>query len=727
MKQVAQTYRTGELTLREVPAPSLQPGGVLVETWFSVVSVGTEGMKVQTARKSLLGKARARPELVRQVLSTLQKEGLLSTYRKVMNRLDAPVPLGYSLCGRVLAVAPDVEDLTTGDVVACAGAGYANHAEIVFVPKNLCVKVPPEVPADLAAFTTVGAIALQGVRQAEVQVGDAIAVVGLGLVGQLAVQLLSAAGCRVFGIDINAARAQLARELGAQAAFAGGDDTLEQAALSFSRGLGMDSVLVCAATRSNDAVNLAARLARDRGRVVIVGIVGMDIHHEAFYEKELDLRMSRSYGPGRYDPVYEEEGVDYPAGYVRWTERRNMEAVLDLMAAGRLKLAPLITHRFPFAQAAQAYELIAGPGAASVLGVVFEYDRAGAAPAARVEFPSGRADQRPVNLGVIGAGNFAKTMLLPHLKERSNVSLRGVATATALSAQDTAGRFGFAFAATDAREVLEDAATNAVLIATRHNLHAPLAAQALRAGKAVFVEKPLALNEVELADVMDAYRHAPRPFLMVGFNRRFAPLVTQARGLLPKHGPYTIHCRVNAGFTPLDSWYQDPIQGGGRLLGEGCHFIDLLLHLTGARPLRVSAAAMDDAGVYRGDNVAVTVSFADGSVGTLLYVACGDPAQSKERLEIFSGGAMAVLDDYRSLQFSHGGKSKTLRSRLNQDKGHAAEMAALVAALATGGPAPIPAEELFLSTLATLCAARSLREQRPVEVDLSALLAASGQ
>jgi predicted dehydrogenase/threonine dehydrogenase-like Zn-dependent dehydrogenase len=720
VKQVVQSNRSGKLTIEQVPAPPLLPGRVLVQTAYSLVSTGTESMKVQTARQSLIGKARSRPDLVRQVINTYRKEGAINTYRKVMNRLDAPAPLGYSLAGKVVDVAPDVGRFSVGDLVACAGAGHANHAEIVSIPANLCSLIPEGVSLEAAAFTTVAAIAMQGVRQAEVTVGENVGVIGLGLVGQLAVQLLGVSGCRVFGVDLDAKRVDLARGFGAEGRLRN-DADLVDAMWRFTRGMGLDAVLVCAATRSNDAVSLAGELARDRGRVVIVGKVGMELEHKLFYDKELSLRMSRSYGPGRYDPVYEEHGIDYPAGYVRWTEGRNMEAVLDLLRHRKLAVDPLITHRFDFAEAAKAYDLIAGPDASAALGIVFRYpDLPAEAGGAIVGVSSAPAASRPMRLGVIGAGNFAKTMLLPALKSDSRVSLRGIATATGVNAQDTARKFGFAFSTTDGAAVIGDATTTAVLIATRHDRHASLTSSALHAGKAVYVEKPLALNEAELAAIIRAYRASPKPFLMVGFNRRFAPLLLRARAAFGKAQPYTMLYRINAGFVPPGHWYHDPLEGGGRLVGEGCHFIDLMSFVAGARPIRVFATAMDNAGIYRDDNVIVTITFANGSVGTMIYQSCGDSTLSKERLEISAGGATAILDDFRELTVSRKGKKRTSSGR--QDKGHAAEMKAFVNAVVHGAPAPISADELFYSSLATLCAARSLQCRQPVDVDLGPCL-----
>jgi predicted dehydrogenase/threonine dehydrogenase-like Zn-dependent dehydrogenase len=716
MKQIVQNYRSGELALRETPAPALQPGGVIVQTLFSAVSVGTEGMKVRTARQSLVGKARARPDLVKQVLATYRREGLGSTYRKVMNRLDTPVPLGYSSAGRVVEAAPGV-DLAIGDLVACAGAGHANHAEFAFVPQNLCVRVPDGVALPHAAFATIGSIALHGVRQADVQVGETVCVVGLGLVGLLAVQVLRAAGCRVFGVDLNRERIALARTLGASAGLPPEASGLDQEVAAFTRGLGFDVAIVAAADPGSRAIGLAARAVRDRGRVVVLGIVGMDLDHKLFYDKELDLRMSRSYGPGRYDPAYELEGTDYPPAYVRWTERRNMEAFLDLVRDGQVAVEPLVTHRLPFDRAPQGYELIAGPDGSRVLGLLFEYGEGPHVPSRRVDLqPAARAAKDgAVGVGFVGAGNFARTTLLPAFRETGS-RLTGVAAGTSVSARSTGDRFGFAFAAGDASEILRDTATDLVVVATRHDLHAPVTVEALAAGKAVMVEKPLALNEAELLRVADAYRAAPSPFLHVGFNRRFAPLLIQARDFLPASGPRTIDCRVNAGYVPPSHWYHDPQQGGGRLIGEGCHFVDLACWLARSRPVDVYAAAMDDAGLYRGDNVSLLLRFENGSIASVTYVACGDGTLPKELIEVSSGGATAIVDDYRTLTLSRDGVVRKETGRA-QDKGHAAQVRAVVDALAGGHPAPVPFEDLLLSMAATFAAARSLAARERVAID----------
>ena len=747
MKQIVQSYHSGELELSKVPVPALGPRHILVQTAFSAVSLGTEGKKVTTARQSLVGKARSRPDLVQQVLRTAQQEGLLNTYRKVMNRLDEPVPLGYSAAGTVIAVGANVKEFRVGGRVACGGEGAA-HAEVMAVPVNLCAKVPDGVSLEHAAFTTIGAIALQGVRQADVTLGECIAVVGLGLVGQLAVQLLKANGCRVLGIDLNPAKVAMAEKLGADQALARNDPNLEASVSTFSRGYGVDAVLITAATSSSDPMELAVQMCRDRGRIVVIGGVRMDVPRDACYYKELEVRLSRSYGPGRYDPTYEEKGVDYPIGYVRWTEKRNMEAFLDLLAAGKLNLADLITHRLPFEQAEQAYALLTaehqdGP---APLGIIFEYGitKDHLTPTAQKVYTVTRPQsairnpQSAIGIGFIGAGSFARKFLIPLLAKHPHARLVGVATATGISGQHTAEKFGFAYSTGDYRQILEDPDVHCVFIATRHNLHASLAAEALRAGKAVFVEKPLALNLEQLREVVEAYQGVTQmtqhgeetrgggdrknhpltlspPLLVVGYNRRFAPLTGEVRDFFAGRAePMAIHCRVNAGFIESKHWVHDPEEGGGRILGEVCHFIDLVAYLVGAPIRTVYAVGMDNIGRYHDDNVGITLTFADGSVGNILYLANGDTALPKERIEVFCQGATAVLDDFRRLELYRGGRRRVKKSA--QDKGHRAEVVAFVEAIRGGKEVQTLFDGCIHSTAATLTVMESLRQGRQLEV-----------
>ena len=722
MKQVLQNYKTGELRLADVPRPALRAKGVLVATRASLISAGTEKMKVDVAKKNLLGKAMERPDQVKKVLESVRQQGLLPTWEKVMNKLDTPTPLGYSSAGVVLEVGREAPGFSVGDRVACAGAGYAVHADVAYVPRNLVVPMASETPFDRAAFTTLGAIALQGVRQGEIRLGEDVVVIGLGLVGLLTVQLLKRAGAHVIGVELDPSRAALAKQLGCDRVVIGADLEVREAVKLWTGGRGADAVLVTAASSSSGPVELAGELCRDRGRVVVVGITKMELPHRAYYDKELTLLLSRSYGPGRYDPSYEEQGVDYPLGYVRWTERRNMEEFLRLVESGHVKVDELISHRVPFADAESAYALITGKATEPYLGIVLTYPEREVA-GGRVELrPStngsrARTAGTPVGIGFVGAGNFATSMLLPHLKARPDVRLTGVVTASGLTARGAAEKFGFAFCASDAGELFADPSTHAVFVVTRHHLHAAFAEKALNAGQAVFVEKPLATNAEELQRVLDAARasHAP---LMVGFNRRFAPL---SRKLLehfpPGDGPLAVSYRVNAGFLGKESWYQDPNEGGGRILGEVCHFLDYVQFLAGSPIVRVFASGIRDAsGALRADdNLAVQVQCADGSIGTVLYVASGDAAMPKERVEVLGRGRSAVLDNYQSLTTWAGNKKREHKA-LSVDKGHAEQVALWVKALASNGPAPIPLAQLANASWATLATIESLASGTAVDV-----------
>jgi len=736
MKQVLQHARTGEITVEEVPAPQLLPGCVLVRVAASVVSPGTERASAEFARKSLLQKAQSRPDLVREVLHKVQRDGIFSAIQAVRSRLDQPQSAGYSSAGTVIAVGEGVTDLQPGDRVACAGAGYAVHAEIACVPRLLVARIPAhdpsageEVSFDEAAFATLGAVALHGIRTAEAQLGDVVAVIGLGLLGQLTVRLLKAAGCRILGMDIDASRADLARRLGADAV-ASSSAEFHDLCLEASQGRGADSVLITAETASSEPVNLAGAIARDRAIVVAVGTVGMDIERKAYYEKELDLRISRSYGPGRYDAAYEQKGRDYPIGYVRWTETRNMEAFLALLASGKISVGPLITHRFPIGEAQRAYELITGKSRASFLGIVIQYSGSSDSRTLSLVQPalphSQTAPAAGLSVGLLGAGVFSTGTLIPALKASSTTTLVGVCAATGFHAQHAARKFGFRYCGTDESHLIHDLGINTVVIATRHHLHAGQVLAALAAGKHVFCEKPLCLSEEGLRSIVRAYLGigvSRRPALMVGFNRRFAPMVGRLKSFLaPISEPLALHYRINAGYLPPDHWVNDPEQGGGRILGEVCHFVDLLMFLTGSPIVEVEARALGDADRYAGGNVLVLVRFANGSDGTVHYLASGDRSFSKERIEVFGGGCVAVLEDFRRLELVRNGHKETVHSRWRQDKGHRAEWTAFARWVQEQKEPPIRFEDLACSTLATIRAAESVANGKPLAVDTAAFL-----
>ncbi|UCB53413.1 MAG: bi-domain-containing oxidoreductase, partial [Candidatus Zixiibacteriota bacterium] len=596
MKQVLQNNKTGELNVEEVPLPSLRPGGILVGNEHSLISKGTERTKVDFARKSMLAKVKSRPDLVRQVLKNVKKEGWTTTLRKVMNRLESSAPLGYSSAGEVIAVGELVEGIRPGDRVACAGAGHANHAEIVSIPKNLCARVPEGVSTREACFTTLGAIALQGIRQAEVKLGESVAVIGLGILGQLCVQMLRAAGCQVVGIDIDENMVGLARDSGADLSLTVGKEDLKTTVLSFTAGHGVDAAIITAGTEDNQPIELSGQICRDKAKVVIVGAVKTDVPRKNFYEKELDIRFSRSYGPGRYDRLYEEMGMDYPYGYVRWTENRNMGESLSLLKQGKVKVEELITHQFAIEDAEEAYEVIM-EGEERSLAVLLSYEES-RQQSKRIWVKEDWRDRgrliSEVNIGFIGAGSFARNNLLPHLTKRPRVSLRRVVTSTGISAKDVARKFGVGYCSSRVEDILEDDIVNCVFIVTRHDRHAELVCRALEAGRAVFVEKPLAINEDQLRQVTETLT-GTRGQLMVGFNRRFSP----AARILKEHfekgsSPLCMNYRVNAGAVPPDHWVHDPEQGGGRIIGEVCHFVDLLSFFTDSKPKTVFARGTDE-------------------------------------------------------------------------------------------------------------------------------------
>jgi predicted dehydrogenase/threonine dehydrogenase-like Zn-dependent dehydrogenase len=735
MKQVLQDARSGEITVAEVPAPQLLPGCLLVRVAASVVSAGTERASLAFSRKSLLQKAQTRPDLVREVINKVRRDGIFSAVQAIRSRLDQPQSPGYSSAGTVVAVGEGVTDIQPGDRVACAGAGFAVHAELACIPRLLAARIPgdaDEVSFDEAAFATLGAVALHGVRTAEAKLGDVVAVIGLGLLGQLTTQLLKAAGCRVLGMDLNPLRTELARTCGADAVAVDAAYFRDLCAEK-SNGIGVDSVLITAETPSSEPVNLAGAVARDRAIVVAVGTVGIEIERKAYYEKELDFRISRSYGPGRYDTAYEQKGRDYPIGYIRWTETRNMEAFLHLLSEKKVSVAPLITHRFPIDRAQSAYELITGTSGKPFLGVVIQYAEAcheistlDVVPISSGGAPAPPPSTNGISVGLLGAGVFATGTLVPVLKTDRDTELVGVCTATGAHAHHAAQKFGFRYCTTDDAQLIHDAGINTLLIATRHHLHAPQVLAGLQEGKHVFCEKPLCLSEQELRSIIRGYLGAASTSglaLMVGFNRRFAPMITQAKSFLaPIPDPLALHCRINAGYLPPDHWTNDPEQGGGRILGEVCHFVDLLMFLAGSPIVEVEAHGVGNSARYSGDNVLVSLRFANGSEGTISYLASGDRSFSKERLEIFGGGAVAVLEDFRRLEIVRNGRKRIIRSRWHQDKGHRGEWAAFTQSIRDQGPAAIPFDELVCSTLATLRVQQSVASGTRLAVDTGSFI-----
>ena len=718
MKQILQSYKSGELWLADVPAPLCKRGGVVVRTCASFVSAGTERMLVDFAKKSLVGKALQMPDQVRKVIRKMKTEGVLATLEKVQTKLDQPIPLGYSCAGVVAEAGTQAGNFAVGDRVACGGAGFANHAEYNYVPRNLVVRLPENVSFEDASAATVGSIALQGVRQCELKLGERVAVIGLGLMGVMAVQMCKASGCSVIGFDPNPSRCALAKELGADVAVS---DNLEAEALSFSGGRGVDAVLITAATHSNEPVTVAAEICRQKGRVVATGLVGMELPRDQYYKKEIDFRLSCSYGPGRYDPVYEEQGIDYPFGYVRWTEQRNMEAVIQLIADGKLTPGKFITHRFDFDNALDAYQLLLGKVHEPYLGIVLRYGNADAEVPKAIprrietmnESPSaGVADT--IGVSFIGCGNFAKSVLLPSLKKQDGRVLRGLCTASGMSCGETARKEKFAFATTDEGEVLRDDKTDLVIVTTRHDLHAAQVKSALQAGKYVFTEKPLCIREEQL-DELESLCGAGEGGMfekrvMVGFNRRFSPHARMIRDYFVKRTmPLVLHYSVNAGAIPKDVWIQNPEVGGGRMVGEGCHFVDFMGYIVGAPVASVQAMCIktDNAAAVVADSISVNLSFADGSIGTLSYFAGGDTTLPKERCKIHGEGSTAVMDNFCTTTCS--GKLGKCRLKGSQEKGLKEELAATLAAVKAKQAMPITFAEIANVTRTMFAVLKALK------------------
>jgi predicted dehydrogenase/threonine dehydrogenase-like Zn-dependent dehydrogenase len=713
MKQILQNLSNGETSLVDVPCPKNTPGNVLIATRNTIVSAGTERMLVDFGKANLIDKARQQPDKVKMVLNKIGTDGLMPTIDAVRSKLDQPLPLGYCNAGVVLE--SGVEGFAVGDRVVSNG----NHAEVVRVPKNLCVKIPDQVDDESAAFTVLGAIGLQGIRLIQPTLGECIVVSGLGLIGLLCVQILRANGCRVLGIDFDTRKCELARQFGAETVdLSKGEDPL-LVAEGFSRGRGVDGVLVTAATQSDELMHQAAQMCRKRGRIVLVGVVGLNLRRDDFFKKEITFQVSASYGPGRYDPAYEEQGHDYPIGFVRWTEQRNFEAVLDMMAQGLLDVKPLITHRYEIENAVEAYELLNDPTA---LGIVLQYperpvkelrkSRVSLSPEASKKY-----DPAKPCVGFIGGGNYASRTLIPAFKEAGAV-LDTLVTSGGISGVHHGNKNDFSTASTELDDVWKNEHINTVAIVTRHDAHAGQVIDALKAGKNVFVEKPLALTLEELESIDEAYQQAnasPQSSanvrLMVGFNRRYAPHILKMKELLDSHrSPKSIIMTINAGAIPGDHWVQDPLVGGGRVVGEGCHFIDLMRYLVGHSIVDFQAMMMGDVpGIeVRDDKVSITLAFADGSFGTIHYLANGGSAFPKERIEVFCDNAVLQMDNYRVLT-GYGWPGFKKMKLVRQDKGQKACAKAFIDAVCDGKEAPIPYAEVMESSRVSIEVANSLR------------------
>jgi len=720
IKQLTQKLRSGEMQVLEVPIPSLREGQVLVQNYFSLISAGTEGSTVKAARKGYLGKAKDRPQQVKQVIDTLRTQGRVQTYRAVMKKLDAYSPLGYSCVGEVIDVASDVTEFSSGNLVACGGA-TASHAEAVSVPVNLCAKVYPGADLKQAAYNTLGAIAMQGVRRADLKLGETCTVIGLGLLGQLTANILKASAVKVIGIDIDQAMVDIARQHCADLSLLRDDAGIENKILEFTNGIGCDAVIITAASGSLDPINFAGAISRKKGTVVLVGDVPTGFDREPhFYEKELTVKMSCSYGPGRYDAEYEEKGHDYPVGYVRWTEKRNMQAFQELIAEGKIDISYLTTHVFKLEDAPKAYDMILEKSEPFV-GILIKYDpQISQITQKKIEISKVQGVRREVQgvyIGFVGAGSYAQSYLLPNIPKDEKVVLKGVMTSTSTSSRSVADRFGFECCTGQEDDILKSDEINTVFIATRHDTHGYYVRKALEAGKHVFVEKPLCLNEVELGQIKDTYYSLITnnesqitgnglPLLMVGYNRRFSPLTKILKDKIGT-GTMSMIYRVNAGAIPADSWIQDKEIGGGRILGEVCHFVDYLTYINGALPVSVYAASMSDAQGHD-DTLSISLKYENGSIGSIQYFANGPKSLAKEYVEIYGHATTAILKDFRELEI-YGAKKPFRKKLLSQDKGQKNEVKSFIDSILHGGPSIIPFEEIINTTEVTFRVIESIR------------------
>jgi predicted dehydrogenase/threonine dehydrogenase-like Zn-dependent dehydrogenase len=717
LKQLIQNFKTGELYVDEVPVPSLSTGFVIIENKFSLISSGTERGTVKVAQASLLGKAKQRPDLVAQVLQNIRKEGISATLKKVQTKLDSLKALGYSSAGVVMASMDKNSKFQAGDRVACAGQDYASHAEVVSVPQNLVARIPDNVSFEEAAFTTLGAIALQGVRQAEPRLGENVCVIGLGLLGQLTCQLLRANGCHVLGIDLSDRLIALASENSADMAINRSQPDLEKICSSFTNGFGFDSIIITAAAPTNDPIELAAELSRKKGKIIIVGAVKMEVPRDPhFYRKELDLRMSCSYGPGRYDSSYEEDGMDYPHAYVRWTEQRNMEAFLALVSKKLINLKPLITQQFEIDEAEKAFDIVLGKTQEPHIGILLRYPENEKKKQTRIQIvEADKIKTAVITAGFIGAGSFAQSYLIPNAKA-NGVALHTVSNARGITSKNVAQKFGFGFSSSSAEDVINSTEINTVFIATPHNSHASLVSAALRAGKHVFVEKPLSIDYAGLEEVMEA-KKVSKGVLMVGFNRRFSSAAQEIqKKVAALNEPVVMNFRVNAGIISKEHWIQKPDIGGGRIIGEMCHFFDLMEYMSGAHPIKVYAESIqtENDKFVNQDNVVITVKFANGSIGTLTYVSNGDTSMPKEKLEVFCGGLVGVIHDFRNVVIHNNGKETKTECT---GKGHREEVNAFMNAIQQSGEDPIPFDSIIRTTLVSFKAIESLNTGLPQQVD----------
>ena len=724
MRQLIQTYRTGKLTLEEVPAPIIRPGGALVQNLYSAVSIGTERASINFAKTNIIGKARKRPDLVQQVIEKTRRDGIFSAYQAASNRLNKPMPLGYSSAGIVLELTDNIENISIGDLVSCAGEGYASHADIIYVPNNLIVKVPQSVSPKEAAFTSIGAIALQGIRRAELTVGERVAVIGLGLIGLITIQILKAYGFPVLGMDINSKQIETAKKLGIHEALLLDNKNPIPEVDSFKNGWA-DAVIITAATTSTQPIELAGEMIRERGRVIAVGDISMDIPRRIYYKKEADIRISRSTGPGRYDKNYEEFGIDYPIAYARWTEKRNMEEFLRLLSLKLININDLITHTFDISDGQKAYNLVMNnPKDNQFVGVALEYSNQPekSLKDTIVFHKTNRStDLSTLNIGVIGAGNHSQNIILPGIQRLKKTRVKAICSATGVNLTNLSNKYGCDYITTNYKEILDDDSIAAVIIATQHSLHSSITIEALQKNKHVLVEKPLAISIKELQDIAKTSQKSDG-ILMVGFNRRFSDNMTKINEHFnTRKSPLLMNYRINAGELPAESWLLNPLEGG-RIVGEVCHFIDLLQFISGSYPIKVYATKSPIITLQNDSNVIVSIDFKDGSRGSINYVTSGPSSIPKEYLEILGDNKGAIIDNFRRFQLYDKNSKKTSRIFSN-DKGHYQELASFVNAIFNNTTPPIPLEDSLITTLSTLKILDSLEKSLPVTIRLSELIA----
>lgn len=709
MKKLTQNLKHGKMQILEVPFPTLNKGQVLVKNYYSIISAGTEGRTVKDARSSYIGKAKSRKKELKQVIESIKANGPLKTYNIVMNKLEAPSPLGYSCAGEVIALGKGVDDLKISDLVACSGLS-ANHAEVVSVYRNLCVKVPNNIDLRHAAFTTIASIAIQGIRQADLRFGESCVVIGLGLVGLLTIQILNAGGIESIGIDIKEGQVDLARQNGADLALNRNQNNIEKIINDFIGEYGADAAIITASSNSSDPVNLAGSLCRKKGKVIIVGRVPTGFERENYYNKELDLRMSTSYGPGRYDANYEEKGIDYPIGYVRWTENRNMKSYIDLLKHDKLNIDNLITHTFDLEKAHKAYGMILEKSD-RFGGILIRYDTDKDLKKS-VYLKTKEYESSDVNIGLIGAGSFAQNTLLPKMKGICNMI--GIVTASGNNARHIAEKYKLNYCTNEVNDLFNDDNINTIFILTRHNQHAQLVQKALEHQKNVFVEKPLAMNMIELEKVKKVYdKVSSGTRLMVGYNRRFSPFVRTVKEMFLDEQPKAINFRVNSGTLPSSHWIHDSEIGGGRIIGEVCHFIDLAIYIAGGKITQVYGNTMSSSKDLK-DTVVINLSFDNGSIASISYFSNGNKKLPKEYLEIFCDGQAIIIDNFKTIKIYDKHLSKSKLS--SQDKGHKYELIKFFESIRKGLPSPIPFEDLYLSTLATFKVLDSIKLNRVIQI-----------